>query len=163
MHRHRDHKVFLDRQLVVTPGIHYFDAFRFLNSFAVSLLGPLVKSPVWPGCLASVPGVSWRIVSSLHRVSWQGLWPSWGFFYTILQVLLRCCVSFIKVFILRMILSPFWDSAKALPDPLCAFCVLCSLCPLLPPGSSLLFFSLCSRVWFCVWCFVLPLWSASPP
>ena len=48
-----------------------------------------------PGCLASVRGVLWRIVSPLHCVSWQqrplALCGDLSL-YTMLPVLLGCCV-----------------------------------------------------------------------
>ena len=58
---------------------------------------PLGICCLWrrPGCLASVRGVSWRIVSSLHCVSWQqrslALCGN-SSLYLMLYVLLGCCV-----------------------------------------------------------------------
>ena len=115
---------------------------------------PLGICCLWrrPSCLASMLGVSWRIVSPLHCVSWQQRPVALcgdSSLYTMLHVLLGCCVLSIH---LRMILAPFWDSVKAHPYPLWCACVHFSLCPLLPPGSSLLFFLGAPVCGVCVTC-----------
>ena len=109
-----------------------------------------------PGCLASVRGVLWRIVSLLivsHGN--KGLWPCVGIFslYTMLPVLLGCCVLLSEVFHHRMILGPSLDSAKARSSPSgagvsCSPSVLCCLlAPLAPFFVCLVLWLACVVRW----------------